>query len=60
MSPKQRFNLMLEPTQLAGLKAIEEATGAPIAEQIRRAVDVYLDTQTAIAKAEMKRILRGD
>jgi len=42
MSPKQRFPVMLEPAQLSALRAIEQQTGAPVAEQIRRAIDAYL------------------
>jgi hypothetical protein len=39
---------MLEPGQLAALKAIEERTGAPVAEQIRRAIDGYLASQKTL------------
>jgi len=57
MSPKQRFNFMLEPGQLAALKAIEARTGATPSEQIRRAIGAYLETQTAIPKAEIRKIV---
>jgi hypothetical protein len=50
---------MLEPEQIAALKAIEGRTGAPVAAQIRLAVDRYLETQTALSKAELRRILKG-
>jgi hypothetical protein len=33
---------MLEPAQLKALRSIEDETGAPVARQIRRAVDLYL------------------
>ena len=56
MSPKQRFAVMLEPGQLAALQEIERRIGAPISEQIRRAIDAYLATQTVISKAELKRL----
>jgi hypothetical protein len=59
MSPKQRFPVMLEPAQLAALKAIETRSGAPVAELIRRAIDQYLETQTVLPKAELRKILRG-
>lgn len=36
---------MLEPGQLAALHVIEDRTGARISEQIRRAIDGYLETQ---------------
>lgn len=57
MSPKQKFNLVIEPTQLAALKAIEERTGARLSEQIRRAIDAYLRQQTVLTKAELKKLL---
>lgn len=40
--PKQRFQVLLEPEQLAAMREIEELTGAPIGEQIRRAVGQWL------------------
>jgi hypothetical protein len=42
MSPKQRFQILLEPEQLQALRAIEERTGAPVARQIRMAIDRWL------------------
>jgi Ribbon-helix-helix domain len=57
MSPKQKFNLVIEPAQLAALKAIEERTGARISEQIRRAIQAYLENQTVLTKAELKKLL---
>lgn len=59
MSPKQRFPVMLEPSQLAALKAIESKTGARIGEQIRRAIDAYLQTQSAVPKDEIRKIVKG-
>lgn len=59
MSPKQRFNLMLEPWQVVVLRAIEERTGAPMSEQIRRALDAYFDTQTVITKTELRKLVKG-
>ena len=43
MSPKQRFNMYLEASQIDALKAIEVATGAKPSEQIRRAVDRWIE-----------------
>jgi hypothetical protein len=57
MSPKQKFNLVIEPAQLAVLKAIEERTGARISEQIRRAIQAYIESQTVLTKAELKKLL---
>lgn len=59
MSPKQRFDVMLEPGQVAALKAIEHRTGARMAEQIRRAIQAYLENQRALSKAELKALLSG-
>jgi hypothetical protein len=43
MSPKQRYNVFLEPEHLEGLRAIQEATGATPSEQIRRAIDRWIE-----------------
>ncbi len=59
VSPKQRFTLIIEPVQLAALQAIEEKTGARLSEQIRRAIQAYLDTQTVLTKEELKAV-QGD
>ena len=53
MSPKQRFQILLEPEQLEALRRIETRTGAPVGRQIRMAVDRWLGTQGE--KAERKR-----
>jgi len=42
MPPKQRFQVLLEPAQLSCLREIEERTGAPVGEQIRRGVDLWI------------------
>lgn len=60
MSPKQRFNFMIDPTHLSVLKRIEDVTGATVGEQIRRAIQVYLESQNVIPKAELRRLLKGD
>jgi hypothetical protein len=44
MSPKDRFQLMLEPEQLAALRRLQDETGAPVSEHIRRAIAAYLET----------------
>jgi hypothetical protein len=59
MSPKQRFPVMLEPGQVAALKAIERETGAPVGEQIRRAIGAYLESQKVLPKAEIRKLLGG-
>ena len=47
---------MLEPVQVAAMKAIEAKTGAPIAVQIRRAIQVYLEGQTVLSKVEVRKL----
>lgn len=60
MSPKQRFQILLEPGQLAALRAIEERVGVAIGEQVRRAIDAYLDGhQKTLTKAELKELRRA-
>jgi predicted DNA-binding protein len=39
---KHRTNIYLRPDQMKQLKALNEKTGAPVAELVRRAVDAYL------------------
>jgi hypothetical protein len=57
MSPKYRFNVMLEPERLEALREIERRTGATPSEQIRRAIDGYLRAQTVLSKKEVAKIL---
>jgi hypothetical protein len=42
MSPKQRFQILLEREQLAALRRIQERTSAPVASQIRKAVERWI------------------
>lgn len=58
MSRKQPFRMMLEPDQLATLRLIETRVGVNVSEQIRRAIDAYLETQTTVSKAERRKLLR--
>jgi predicted DNA-binding protein len=39
---KLRTNIYLTPDQMKKLKLLNEKTGAPVAELVRRAVDEYL------------------
>ncbi|MGH9162198.1 MAG: ribbon-helix-helix domain-containing protein [Vicinamibacteraceae bacterium] len=58
MSPKRRFNMMLEPKQIEILREIERRTGATVSEQVRRAIDAYLRTQNVITEKEIRQILK--
>src|ERR1700674_3013764 len=42
MSPKTRFQILLEPEQLAALRRIQKETAAPVASQIRQAVGKWI------------------
>jgi hemerythrin len=43
MSPKKtRFQILLEPEQLAALRRIQERTSAAVASQIRKAVETWI------------------
>jgi hypothetical protein len=55
MSPKARFQIMLDPEQLEALRARQEASGVPIAEQIRRAINAALP-EVSLKKTERKRV----
>lgn len=48
MSPKTKFNLLLEPEQLAALREIQTITGATVAEQIRRAIADWIAKRGAL------------
>jgi len=45
VSPKTRFQILLEPEQITALKRIQDRTAAPLAAQIRRAVDTWIAEQ---------------
>jgi hypothetical protein len=50
MANKQRFQVFLDMKQLTAMRRIEDKTGAPVAAQIRLAVDAWLAKQTPTAK----------
>ena len=58
VSPKYRFNVMIEPERLEVLREIERRTGATASEQIRRAIDAYLRSQSVLTKKEVAKILK--
>jgi hypothetical protein len=55
MSPKTRLQILLEPEQIDALKRIQARTAAPLAAQIRRAVDMWIAEQGE--KTERKRAI---
>jgi len=45
----------LDPELIAGLQEVKRKTGAPVAEQVRRAVQAWLASQGAMRKPERRR-----
>lgn len=45
METKKRTSLFLSEHQLKELARLSEETGAPVAELVRRAIDLYLERQ---------------
>jgi hypothetical protein len=60
MAARERFNFFVESAQLAALREIERRTDAPVAAQIRRAIEAYLKAQKAIPKGELRKILAAE
>jgi hypothetical protein len=54
MTPRQRFNITLEPEQIANLRMIEAATGATASAQIRLALDLWFQKHAAVLTAKPK------
>jgi len=54
MAPKLRFQILLEPNQLAALRRIQARTLAPVSSQIRAAVAQWI-VQHEEMKSERKR-----
>jgi hypothetical protein len=58
MSPKTRFQILLEPEQLEALRRIQDRTGAAVAAQIRRAVEGWIDKHGERKKEHSRSRLR--
>ena len=43
MTPKSRFHFHIDDDQREALRAVKERDGIPEAEQIRRAIDAWLE-----------------
>jgi hypothetical protein len=50
---------MVSQEQLEALREIEKRIGATPSEQMRRAIDAYLRSQTVLTKKEVSRILKN-
>jgi hypothetical protein len=58
MTQKARYQFMIEPSQRDALRRIKQDTGVPEGEQIRRAIDLWLQAKGVTAKTERKRVAR--
>lgn len=54
VTPKVRYNFWLETEKRDGLRAIKERDGIPESEQIRRAIDAWLESKGV--KADRPRV----
>jgi hypothetical protein len=54
VTPKRRFNFFIDDEQREGLRAIKERDGVLESEQIRRAIDRWLE-EKGVTKADRKR-----
>jgi hypothetical protein len=48
----RRVNFHLREDQIAALQKLQEQTGCPVAESIRRAIDAYLERWTKHLKSK--------
>jgi hypothetical protein len=53
-----RFGLMISHEQLEALREIEKRIGVTPSEQMRRAIDTYLQRQKVLTKKEVARLLK--
>jgi hypothetical protein len=60
VSPKHRFALKISHEQLAALREIEKRVGVTPSEQMRRAIETYLQSQTVLTKKELSKILKEE
>jgi Arc/MetJ-type ribon-helix-helix transcriptional regulator len=54
MSPKIASNIRLDPELLEGMRSIREALGIPVSEQVRRAVNEWLQRMLPEAARQLK------
>lgn len=57
MTPRRRklYSFWIEPEQAAAVKALKERDGIPESEQIRRAIDAWLEGKGVSRKAAPRR-----
>jgi hypothetical protein len=54
MTPRKRYSFWIDPEQAEGLKAVKERDGVLESEQIRRAINAWLE-EKGVKKADRKR-----
>ena len=55
MTPLRPTNFRLESELLEGLQKIRERDGIPVSEQVRRAIQTWLEEKGIVLRAERKR-----
>jgi hypothetical protein len=55
VSPKEFTAFRLEVAQLEALRAIRDRDGIPVSEQVRRAIDKWVELRGVTVKADRKR-----
>jgi hypothetical protein len=50
MTPRKRYGFWIDDEQAAGLKFVKERDGVLESEQIRRAINMWLEEKGAVAK----------
>jgi hypothetical protein len=55
MTPRKRYSFWIDDEQVEGLKAIKERDGVLESEQIRRAINAWLEQRGVTVKTERKR-----
>jgi hypothetical protein len=55
VTPRTRYNFFIDNGQREGLRQVKERDGIPEAEQIRRAIDTWLEDKGVTLKTERKR-----
>jgi Ribbon-helix-helix protein, copG family len=55
LTPRQLTNFRLDAELLDALRAIKDRDGIPIAEQVRRALETWVESKGVKVKADRKR-----
>ena len=55
MTPRRTTTMRIDDELLAGLQTVKEREGVPVSEQVRRAIQAWLESKGVNVKAERKR-----